>query len=114
MLFEIGCFMDLYNLIIENDDQILNRFMTYFYYFDENSSVLSMEHGINGDTLLDIAKNLGDNLIIYKALSKYIQEDESFNEKFEEYALYFNERCHVLRSKLRRVNFFFLFCFVLF
>ena len=113
MIFEIGCFMDLYNLMIENNDQIVNRFLTYFYYLNENSSVLSMKHGVNGDTLLDIAKNLGDNLITYKTLSRYVQEDETFNEKFEEYAFYFNERCDALR-RLGQVNpFFFLFCFVL-
>ena len=54
-----------------------------------------------------ILQNLGDNLIIYKTLLKYVQEDETFNERFEEYALYFKEGCHVLRSKFGQVNSFF-------
>ena len=115
-LFEIGCFMDLYNLILENGEnsgEILNRFLRYFYYFNEESFVLSMRHSINGDGLLDISKNSRDNLLVHKALSKYIQENETFNEKFEEYGFYFNERSDVLRIKLGQVNLF-VCCFVLF
>ena len=115
LIFEVGCFMDLYNLIIsnkENSGEILNRFLTYFYYFNEQSFLLSMKHSINGDGLLDISKNSRDNLMVHKALSKYIQEDETFNEKFTEYGFYFNERSGVLRTKLGQVNLFcFLFCF---
>ena len=113
LLFEIGCFMDLYNLIIENKEnggEIISRFLTYFYYFNEQSFLLSMRHCTNGDGLLDISKNSRDNLHVHKALSKYIQENETFNEKFKEYGSYFNERSDVLRVKLGQVN---LFCFVL-
>ena len=112
LLFEIGCFMDLYNSIIEEKEdngKILARFIGYFYFFDQNNNLLSMIHGINGDSLLDVTKGVNGDSVFYKALCKYVKSDESFNETFQEYGFYFTQRSDILRSKLGQVELFLLF-----
>ena len=127
MIYQVGCFIDLYYMIKngrEDHGSIVAKFISYFYFFKNkretrsrperknSSSLLSMKHGINGDNLLGIAQESNGNLL-YQALSKYIESNEAFNEKFREYGKYFNEMISLIKATTTQVLFcFFLCCFV--
>ena len=124
VIYQIGCFIDLYNLIKQQskmkgkeqgkqlNGSIMGKFISYFYFFEnennkysnnnkKNSSfLLSMQHGINGDSLLSISRKSNDDGNLYKALLKFVESNETFNEKFREYGKYFNERSSLIRTGL--------------
>ena len=110
MIFEIGCFMDLYNSMIEGKETsgtILSRFVCYFNYLnfnkEKNDFLLSIKHSINGNNLLNVAKQSKDGTNLYNALSKYVMSNETINEKLQEYGYYFNERRNALHHKMGQV-----------
>ena len=132
MIYQVGCFIDLYNLVKRQGKQqqqlngsIISKFITYFYFFENVGSnnngdkrrkksnfLLSMKHGINGDNLLSIARESNDDGNLYKALSKYVESNEVLNDKFRDYGTYFNERSTSLRTELSQVeHFVFIFLF---
>ena len=119
MIFEIGCFMDLYNSIMSQEETsgtILSRFVCYFNYLNfnqtKNDYLLSMIHPINGDNLLNVAKqSRQDGIGLYNTLLKFVESNEVINDKLQEYGYYFNERRNTLHNKMGQVCFFFFFLF---
>ena len=122
MIYQIGCFIDLYNLIDsrkENVGNIIAKFLTYFYFFEnvknsgnKTSFLLTMKHDINNNGILSISRQLNDGGNLYKSLSKFVESNETFNEKFGEYGKYFNEMSSKFRTKMTRVEFLCLFFFL--
>ena len=93
------------------------KFVTYFYFFENMNNenltyetrsekkrnfLLSMKHGINGDNLLTIARKSNDDGNLYKTMLKFVESNETFNDKFREYGKYFNERSDLIRKKFDR------------
>ena len=115
MIYQIGCFIDLYNLIDsrkENAGNIIAKFLTYFYFFEnvqnsgkKTSFLLTMKHDINNNGVLSISRQLNDGGNLYKVLLKYVESNETFNEKFGEYGKFFNEMSSKFRTKMTRVEF---------
>ena len=126
IIYQIGCFIDLYNLMKEEESKmkethIIGKFISYFYFLENKNnnnnndssnnnksshSLLSMKHGINGDSLLNIARKSNDDGNLYKALLKFVESNETFNDKFREYGKYFNERSTLMRTKMDQVELF--------
>ena len=65
--------------------------------------LLTMKNPINGETLLAIAKQHGDDNL-HKTLSKYIISNEMISEKLAQYSEYINSVFDKLRNDLSKVQ----------
>ena len=86
------------------------KFVGYWHHFDETGNdsdnfLLSMQHVLNGDSLLSVAKDRG-YIPIQMLLSKYtVSSSNTLNDIFSQYSDYVNKGFNAIRNEISDVCF---------